>query len=66
MPTKKNDQAHIEQKNFTPVRKLLGYERIDAPEALSLVNDLYRNEVRLLMNFFVPRAKLLSKERVAS
>lgn len=65
-PYKKDDNAHIEQKNWTHVRKLLGWDRFDSPQAVQLLNDLYRNELRLMMNLFQPSVKLLRKERVGS
>jgi hypothetical protein len=39
-PYKKDDNAHVEQKNWTHVRKLLGYARFDSPEALTAINNL--------------------------
>jgi len=65
-PYKKDDNAHIEQKNWTHVRKLLGWERYDTAEAVEAMNDLYRNELRLWMNVFQPSVKLLRKVRVGS
>jgi len=65
-PYKKNDNAHIEQKNFTHVRKVIGYMRLDTKEQLEMLNDLYRNELRLYINFFQPSQKLVKKERVGS
>lgn len=65
-PYKKDDNAHIEQKNWTHVRKLLGWERYDSHKALEAVNDLYRNELRLMMNLFQPSVKLVRKTRVGS
>ena len=65
-PYKKNDNAHIEQKNWTHVRKLMGWERYDTPEAVAAMNDLYANELRLMMNFFQPTVKLVRKERIGS
>jgi hypothetical protein len=62
----KDDNAHIEQKNWTHVRQWLGYERLDRLEAVPLLNDLYRNEWRLFHNFFCPSVKLISKERIGS
>lgn len=59
----KNDNAHVEQKNWTKVRLLLGYERYDQPELVDLVHDLYRQEWRLLQNFFQPVMKLVEKRR---
>lgn len=51
-PYKKDDNAHIEQKNWTHVRRLLGWHRYDSPQALAAINDLYRHELRLMMNLF--------------
>ena len=60
---RKNDNAHVEQKNWTKVRQLLGYQRYDQPEVVDLVHFLYRNEWRLLQNFFQPVMKLREKRR---
>ena len=65
-PYKKDDNAHIEQKNWTHVRKLLGWERYDTHEAVAAINDLYRQELRLWLNLFLPSVKLLKKVRVGS
>jgi hypothetical protein len=65
-PYHKNDNAHIEQKNWTHVRKLLGYVRYDTPEAVAAINQLYRHELRLFENLFLPSVKLVRKERVGS
>ena len=65
-PYKKDDNAHIEQKNWTHVRKLLGWERYDSPEALAALNDLYSKELPLMMNLFQPAVKLSQKIRVGS
>ena len=62
----KNDNAHIEQKNWTHVRQWVGYDRLDNPQVVPLLNDLYTQEWRLLHNFFLPSVKLLAKERIAS
>lgn len=64
-PYRKNDNAYIEQKNYTHVRKPLGYLRYDRPEELALIQDLYRHELRLYKNFFQPVMKLVRKDRVA-
>jgi len=64
-PYKKNDQAHVEQKNWTHVRQLLGYERIEGPEVVQWMNQLYETW-GLLHNFFCPTLKLKSKTRVGS
>jgi hypothetical protein len=62
----KDDNAHIEQKNWTHVRQWLGYDRLDNPKAVPLMNELYTTEWRLFQNFFCPSVKLISKERIAS
>ncbi|MBA7500964.1 MAG: transposase [Clostridia bacterium] len=64
-PNKKNDNAYIEQKNWTHVRKTVGYLRYDTDKELRLMNSLYDNELRLYKNFFSPVMKLVSKERIA-
>jgi hypothetical protein len=64
-PYRKNDNPHIEQKNFTHVRKPLGYLRYDTPEELALIQDLYRNELRLYKNLFQPVMMLARKVRVS-
>jgi len=65
-PYKKDDNAHVEQKNWTHVRRLLGWERIDSQAAVDLLNELYRHELRWMMNLFQPSVKLLRKERIGS
>jgi len=63
-PNRKNDNAYIEQKNWTHVRKTLGYLRYDTFDELNIINDLYRGDLRLYKNFFQPVMKLVSKERI--
>jgi hypothetical protein len=63
-PYRKNDNAYIEQKNFTHVRRPLGYLRYDTPAELDLINDLYGNELRLYKNFSQPVMRLERKQRV--
>ena len=65
-PYKKDDNAHVEQKNWTSVRKLLGWDRYDSLEAQQAINDLYRNELRLMMNLYQPSVKLVRKTRVGA
>ena len=65
-PYKKDDNAHIEQKNWTHVRKLLGYVRYDSPQALAAIHALYRQDLRLFQNLFLPSVKLIGKERVGA
>lgn len=63
-PNKKNDNCFVEQKNWTHVKKYVGYLRYDTQEEQEILNDLYRNELRLYKNFFQPVIKLVLKERV--
>jgi hypothetical protein len=63
---RKNDNAHIEEKNWTHVRQYLGYERFDKIELVQHLNNLYTTEWRLLFNFFMPSVKLQDKIRVGS
>jgi transposase InsO family protein len=65
-PYKKDDNAHVEQKNWTHVRKFLGWDRYDSPEALQAINELYENELSVLMNLFQPSVKLLRMVRTGS
>lgn len=65
-PYHKNDNSHIEQKNWTHVRQMLGYLRYDTQEAVEAINELYRNELRYFQNFFQPSVKLIKKERINS
>jgi hypothetical protein len=62
----KDDNAHIEQKNWTHIRQWLGYERLHNPRIVSLLNNLYAKEWRLFHNFFCPSVKLIAKERIGS
>lgn len=63
-PYHKNDNAHIEQKNWTHVRKVFGYERYETNAELAVMNVLYRNELRWYKNFFQPTMKLIEKRRI--
>jgi IS30 family transposase len=65
-PYKKDDNAHVEQKNWTHVRKLFGYLRYDSEQAQLKMNDLYRGDLRLFQNLFLPSVKLVAKTRVGS
>lgn len=62
----KNDNAHIENKNWTHVRQYLGFQRFDKPELVNLLNDLYTSEWNLYFNFFIPSVKLIKKQRQGS
>ena len=61
-PYKKNDQARVEQKNWSVVRKLVGYDRYNSRASLAALEDLY-TLIRLHVNFFQPICKLISSHR---
>lgn len=63
-PYKKNDNAHVEQKNWTHVRQLFGYERVENEELVPLMNEIYQAYWNPILNFFTPVLKLVSKERI--
>jgi hypothetical protein len=65
-PYRKNDNAHVEQKNWTHVRQLLGYDRFDNKDLIPVINDLYRNEWSLFTNYFCPTLKLKEKQKLNS
>lgn len=65
-PYHKNDNAHIEQKNWTHVRHLFGYDRFDKPGLVSLMNRLYENEWSLYQNHFCSSMKLIEKKKINS
>lgn len=64
-PYRKNDNCFVEQKNYSIVRRAVGYARYDTEAQLQLLNELYAT-LRLYTNFFQPTMKLKSKERVGS
>jgi hypothetical protein len=61
-PYKKNDQCHVEQKNYSIVRQIIGYDRYEGEGAYEAVGTLYL-PVRRYTNFFQPSARLVSKRR---
>ncbi len=61
-PYKKNDSAHVEQKNWSVVRRLVGYDRYSSRTAFETLNRLY-NLLRWYTNFFQPVMKLVHKTR---
>jgi len=65
-PYHNDDNAHVEQKNWTHVRQWLGYRRFEDPRIVPMLNDLYKTEWRLFHNFFLPSMKLEEKKRVGS
>ncbi len=64
-PHHKNDNPHVEQKNWTLVRRLIGYQRLDAPWQLSWLDDFYTELLRPYNNCFQPVMKLIGKEHPA-
>lgn len=64
-PYQKNDQAHVEQKNWSVVRHLIGYDRLESDEQLALLHSIYQ-DWRLYVNFFQPVLKLIGKERIGN
>jgi len=64
-PYKKNDQCHVEQKNGSVVRPLVGYARYEGEEAAAHLNRLYAID-RLCVNFFEPSMKLIDKTRTGA
>ena len=64
-PYKKDDNAHVEQKNWTHVRKHMGYLRYDTAAACVAMNAAYA-ELRLLQNLFLPSVKLDGKTRTGA
>jgi hypothetical protein len=63
-PYKKNDAAHVEQKNDATVRQLIGYSRIESREIVTLLNEIYRDYWNPYLNFFCPAMKLKQKIRI--
>ena len=62
----KNDNAHVEEKNWTHIRQYLGYERFERYELVELLNELYITEWNYYFNFFIPSVKLVQKKRMGS
>jgi hypothetical protein len=64
-PYRKNDSCFVEQKNYSVVRRAVGYQRCDTDEQLRLLNQIYE-PLDLYTNFFQPSMKLQSKERAGA
>jgi hypothetical protein len=62
-PYQKNDQAHVEQKNWSVVRHTVGYDRWETKQELALLENIY-DDLRLYINFLQPSLKLIAKERL--
>lgn len=65
-PYHKNDNAHVEQKNYTQVRLWFGYERHDNPEVVPVINQLCKGALGQFLNFYLPTMKLQRKRREGS
>lgn len=63
-PYKKNDAAHVEQKNDATVRQLVGYSRMETVEVVTLLNEIYRDYWNPYLNYFCPAMKLKQKIRI--
>lgn len=63
-PYRKNDNAHVEQKNWTHVRQLFGYERFEDRSLVGAMNEIYREYWNPLTNYFIPCTRLLEKTRI--
>lgn len=63
---RKNDNCHVEQKNWTHVRELFGYDRFSDRNLVEIMNSIYKNEHNLLHNFFIPQMKLKTKLRIGA
>jgi hypothetical protein len=64
-PYKKNDQAHVEQKNWSVVRHTVGYDRLDSDKQFAILQSIYK-DLRLYVNFFQPVLKLIGKEHIGN
>ena len=64
-PYRKNDNCFVEQKNYSVVRKTVGYYKYDASEELELLNQIYHH-LRLYTNFFQPAMNMIEKTRIGS
>jgi hypothetical protein len=62
-PYRKNDQAHIEQKNWSVVRHTIGYDRLETADELDLLKSIYE-DLHLYVNFFQPVLKLVGKDQI--
>jgi len=64
-PYRKNDSCFVEQKNWSVIRRTVGYGRYDMDNELNLLNGLY-GYLRLYVDFFQPVRKLIKKEKIGS
>jgi len=64
-PYKKNDQAHVEQKNWSVVRHIVGYDRWETEQEFAILQSIHA-DLRFYSNFFQPSFKLIAKERIGN
>jgi len=64
-PYRKNDQAHVEQKNWSVVRHTVGYDRWETDQEFAILESIHA-DLRLYINFFQPSFKLIAKERIGN
>ncbi len=64
-PQRKNDTCFVEQKNYSVVRRTVGYQRYEGMKCVEALNEIYE-KLRLLTNYFTPTMKLTRKERIGS
>ena len=64
-PNHKNDNAYVEQKNGHVIRRFMGYTRLDTPQVVPLMNEMYA-VLETYLNHFVPSRKCLSKVRIGA
>jgi len=64
-PNRKNDNCYVEQKNYTVLRRFLGYARYDTNQQLMIIKELVKL-IEVYVNFFQPMMKLIKKERIGS
>lgn len=64
-PYHKNDQAHVEQKNWSVVRHVVGYDRLESEQHYVLLESIY-TDLRLYVNFFQPVLKLIDKKHIGN
>ena len=65
-PYKKDDNCYVEQKNFTHVREIFGYDRIAQSDLVPLMNEIYSEFWCPLQNYFIPSMKILRKTRIGA
>lgn len=63
---RKNDNCHVEQKNWTRVRELFAYDRIGNAELIPAMNKIYKESDGPLENYYIPQMKLVSKRRIGT